>query len=61
MKKVSLFYRLDFFLDEDGVLWVGGWIWNVLVFYEIKYLVIFLSKGYVIVLLVRYYYERICY
>lgn len=61
MKKVSLFYWLDFFLDEDGVLWVGGWIWNVLVFYEIKYLVIFLSKGYVIVLLVRYYYERICY
>lgn len=26
VKKLSLLYKFDFFLDKDGVLWVGGWL-----------------------------------
>ena len=28
MTKASLIYRLDPFLDNNGVLWVGGWLRN---------------------------------
>ena len=59
MKKTSSLYRLDPFLDEDGVLRVGGRIRNALVSYEIKHPVILPSKGHVTTLLVRYYHERI--
>ena len=59
MKKTSSLYRLDPFLDEDGVLRVGGRIRNALVSYEIKHPVILPSRGHVTTLLVRYYHERI--
>ena len=59
MKKTSLLYRLDPFLDEDGVLRVGGWIRNALVYYEIKNPVILPSKSHITILLVRYQHERI--
>ena len=59
MKKTSSLYRLDPFLDEDGVLRVGGRIRNALVSYEIKHPVILPSKGHITALLVRYYHERI--
>lgn len=59
MKKTSSLYRLDPFLDKDGVLRVGGRIRNALVSYEIKHLVILPSKGHITALLVRYHHERI--
>lgn len=59
MKKTSSLYRLDPFLDEDGVLRVGGRIRNALVSYEIKHPVILPSKGHITTLLVRYHHKRI--
>lgn len=59
MKKTSSLYRLDPFLDEDGVLRIGGRIRNALVSYEIKHPVILPSKGHITALLVRYHHERI--
>ena len=59
MKKTSLLYRLDPYLDKGGVLRVGGRIRNALVSYEIKHPVILPSKGHITALLVRYHYERI--
>ena len=59
MKKTSSLYRLDPYLDKDGVLRVGGRIRNALVSYEIKHPVILPSKGHITALLVRYHYERI--
>lgn len=59
MKRTSSLYRLDPFLDKDGVLRVGGRIRNALVSYEIKHPVILPSKGHVTTLLVRYHHERI--
>ena len=44
MKKTSTLYRLDPFLDKDGILRVGGQIRNALVSYEIKHPVILPSK-----------------
>ena len=60
MKKKSLLYQLDPFLDKDGVLRVGGQIWNALVSYKIKHPFILSSNGHVTTLLVRYHHERIC-
>ncbi|XP_015748349.1 PREDICTED: uncharacterized protein LOC107328140 [Acropora digitifera] len=59
MKKTSSLYRLDPFLDENGVLRVGGRIRNAPVSYEIKHPVILPSKSQVTILLVRYQNERI--
>ena len=59
MKKTSSLYRLDPFLDKDGILRVGGRIRNALVSYEIKHPVILPSKGHITALLVRYHHERI--
>jgi len=59
MKKTSSLYRLDPFLDGDGILRVGGRIRNALVSYEIKHPVILPSKGHITALLVRYHHERI--
>ena len=59
MKKTSSLYRLDPFLDGDGVLRVGGRIRNAPVSYEIKHPVILPSKGHITALLVRYHHERI--
>jgi len=59
MKKTSLLYRLDPFLDDDGVLRVGAWIRNALVSYEIKHPVILQSKSHITILLVRYHHEMI--
>ena len=59
MKKTSSLYRLDPFLDENGVLRVGGRIRNAPVSYEIKHPVILPSKSHVTILLVRYHQERI--
>ena len=59
MKKTSSLYRLDPFLDENGVLRVGGRIRNAPVSYEIKHPVILPSKSHVTILLVRYHHERI--
>lgn len=59
MKKTSSLYRLDPFLDKDGILRVGGRIRNALVSYEIKHPVILPSKGHITALLVKYHHERI--
>ena len=59
MKKTSSLYRLDPFLEENGVLRVGGRIRNAPVSYEIKHPVILPSKSHVTILLVRYHHERI--
>ena len=59
MKKTSSLYRLDPFLDKDGILRVGDRIRNALVSYEIKHPVILPSKGHITALLVRYHHERI--
>ena len=59
MKKTSSLYRLDPFLDENGVLRVGSRIRNAPVSYEIKHTVVLLSKSQVTILLVRYHHERI--
>ena len=59
MKKTSSLYRLDPFLDENGVLRVGGRIRNAPVSYEIKHPVVLPSKSHVTILLVRYHHERI--
>lgn len=31
---------LSFFVDDEGIIWVGGCVDKVIVFYEIKYLVL---------------------
>ena len=59
MKKTSSLYRLDPFIDEDGVLRVGGRIRNASIPYDVKHPVILPSKGHVTMLLVRHHHERI--
>lgn len=59
MKKTSSLYRLDPFLDEDGVLRVGGRIRHALVSYDLKHPIILPGKSYVTSLLVRHHHERI--
>ena len=59
MKKTSSLYRLDPFIDEDGVLRVGGRIRNASISYDVKHPVILPSKGHVTMLLVRHHHERI--
>lgn len=59
MKKTSSLYRLDPFLDEDGVLRVGGRIRHALVSYDLKHPIILPGKSYVTSLLVRHHHEII--
>ena len=59
MKKTSSLYRLDAFIDGDGVLRVGGRIRNASIPYDVKHPVILPSKGHVTMLLVRHHHERI--
>lgn len=59
MKKTSSLYRLDPFIDEDGVLRVGGRIRNASISYDVKHPVILPSKGHVTMLLVKHHHERI--
>ena len=59
MKKTSSLYRLDPFIDEDGVLRVGGRIRNASISYDVKHPVILPSKGHVTMLLVRHHHQRI--
>ena len=59
-KKTSSLFLLDPFLDENGVLQVGGWITNVLVSFETKHPVILPSKSHVTTL-VKYHHAKISY
>ena len=59
MKKTSSLYRLDPFLDENGVLRVGGRIKRALVPFDVKHPIILPSKNHVTALLVRHHHERI--
>ena len=59
MKKTSSLYRLHPFIDEDGVLRVGGRIRNASISYDVKHPVILPSQGHVTMLLVRHHHERI--
>ena len=58
MKRTSSLYRLDPFLDENGLLRVGGRIRHAFVSYDVKHPVIIPSKGHVTTLLVRHHHER---
>ena len=58
MKKASCLYRLDPFLDSNGILRVGGRIKRADVPYHFKYPVIVPRKGHVTTLVIRYYHRR---
>ena len=58
MKKTSSLYWLDPFIDDDGVLRVGGRIRNASISYDVKHPVILPSKGHVTTLLVRHHHEK---
>ena len=58
VKKTSSLYRLDSFIDDDGVLRVGGRIRNASISYDVKHPVILQIKGHVTTLLVRHHHEK---
>lgn len=57
----SCLYCLDFFVDKDGFMWVGGCIKWVDFLVVIKYLVIFLWKSLIIDLLIKFCYVKVNY
>ena len=59
MKKTSSLFRLDPFLDENGVLRVGGRIKHAMVSFDVKHPIILPSKNHVTELIVRHHHERI--
>lgn len=59
MKKTSSLYRLDPFLDNEGILRVGGLIKRALVSYDLKHPIVLPSKNHVTSLLVKHHHERI--
>ena len=58
MKKTSCLYRLDPFLDPNGILRVGGRIKRADVPYHLKHPIILPRKGHVTTLVMRYYHRR---
>ena len=59
MKKSSSLYKLDPFLDEDGVLRVGGRLGKSCVPYDVKYPVILPKKGHVTNLILCHYHQLV--
>ena len=59
MKKTSSLFRLNPFLDENGLLRVGGRIKHVMVSFDVKHPIILPSKNHVTELIVRHHHERI--
>ena len=59
MKKSSSLYKLDPFLDEDGVLRVGGRLGKSSVPYDVKYPVILPKKGHVTNLILCHYHQLV--
>ena len=59
LKGASCLYRLDPFLDPDGVLRVGGRIKRSSLPYHIKHPAVLPRKGHVATLIIRYYHQNI--
>ena len=59
MKKPSSLYKLDPFLDEDGVLRVGGRLETSSVPYDVKHPVILPKKGHVTNLILCHYHQSV--
>ena len=59
MKKSSSLYKLDPFLDEDGVLRVGGRLGKSCVPYDVKYPVTLPKKGHVTNLILCHYHQLV--
>ena len=59
LKGASCLYRLDPFLDPDGVLRVGGRIKRSSLPYHIKHQAVLPRKGHVTTLIIRYYHQNI--
>lgn len=61
MKGFSMFYKFDLFIDFDGILCVGGCFRCVNLIDEIKFFIIFLWNSYIMMLIVKYFYECVSY
>lgn len=61
VKRISSFYRFNFFFDENGLFWVGGCLKYVDLMIVVKYFIIFLRKGYVIGFIIFYFYNMVEY
>ena len=59
MKKTSCLYRLDPFIDEDGILRVGGRIKKANIPYPTKFPVILPRKNHVTGLIIKHYHEQV--
>ena len=59
IKKTSSLYRLDPFLDEDGILRVGGRIKRGNIPLELKNPIILPRKGHVTEMIIRYYHNKV--
>ena len=59
MKKTSSLYRLDPFLDEKGVLRVGGRLTHASTPYHVKHPMILPRKGHLTPLIIRHYHHKI--
>ena len=59
MKRSSSLYKLDPFLDEDGLLRVGGRLRQSSAPYEVKHTVILPKKGHVMTLILCHYHKSV--
>jgi hypothetical protein len=59
LKGASCLYRLDPFLDPDGVLRVGGRIKRSSLPYHVKHPAVLPRKGHVTTLIIRYYHQKL--
>ena len=58
MKRTSSLYRLDPFLDKDGILRVGGRIKQARISEEVKHPIILPKEGHVSKLVIRHFHEK---
>ena len=58
IKQASMLYRLDPFLDGEGILRVGGWIQQASLHEDIKNPVILPKKGHITELLIKDFHEK---
>ena len=59
MKKTSSLFRLDPFLDDEGILRVGGRLTRASVSFDVKHPAILPRKGHVTALIIRHYHRQI--
>lgn len=59
VKRSSSLYKLDPFLDEDGLMRVGGRLRQSSVSYEVKHPVILPKKGHVITIILCHYHKSV--